>query len=138
MKILVAHDGSEQANKALREAATIAGKTGGVLNIVTVVPDLCLMEVSDNECKTITESLFSDAKGSMKKVADEIAARGIKAEILTKEGHPAERIIETIRETGADMVVVGAHGKHGAKKFLLGSVSSKVVEHAPCHVLVIK
>lgn len=138
MKILVAHDGSEQANKALKEAAAIAGKTGASLSIVSVVPDLCLTEVSANECKAITESLHSDAKGSMKKVTDEITAKGIKAEVLIKEGHPAEKIIDTAKEIGADMIVVGSHGKHGAKRFLLGSVSSKVVEHAPCHVLVIK
>jgi nucleotide-binding universal stress UspA family protein len=138
MKILVAHDGSTHAGKALSEAGKLAGKLGATVRIVTVVPDLCLTEVSDSECKQVTESLFSDAKSSMKKVTDDLAAQGIKAEIVIKDGHPAEKIIDAAKEFGADMIVVGSHGRHGAKKFLLGSVSSKVVEHAPCHVLVIK
>jgi len=138
MNILVAHDGSAHAGKALSEAGKLAGKLGGTVKIVTVVPDLCLTEVSDSECKLVTNSLFSDAKNSMKKVTDDLAAQGIKAEIVIKDGHPAEKIIEAAKESGAELIVVGSHGRHGAKKFLLGSVSSKVVEHAPCHVLVVK
>jgi len=138
MKILVAHDGSAQADKALQKASELAEKMGAEITITTVAPDLCLTEVSDSECKLITESLFSEAESSMKKVAEELTAKGIKAEIVIKDGHPAEQILDTAREIGADLIVVGSHGRHGAKKFFLGSVSSKIVEHATCHVLVIK
>mgnify|MGYP003507885534 CR=1 FL=1 len=138
MKILVAHDGSAHAGKALSEAGKLARALGATVKIVTVVPDLCLTEVSDSECKLVTESLYSDAKNSMKKVTDDLETQGITAEIMIKDGHPAVKIIDAALEMGADLIVVGSHGKHGAKKFLLGSVSSKVVEHAPCHVLVIK
>ena len=108
------------------------------ITIITVAPDLCLTEVSDSECKLITESLFSEAEGAMKKVTAELATKGIKAEIVIKDGHPAEKIIDTAKEIGAELIIVGSHGRHGAERFFLGSVSSKVVEHAPCHVLVIK
>ena len=139
MKILVAHDGSAQADKALEEASRMALLMASEVTIITVAPDLCLSdEVSDSDCKLITESLFSEAESSMKKVTDELAMKGIKAEVVIKEGHPAEMIIDTAKEIGADMIVVGSHGRHGAKMFFLGSVSAKVVEHAPCHVLVIK
>jgi nucleotide-binding universal stress UspA family protein len=74
----------------------------------------------------------------MKKVTTDLAAMGIKADIVIKDGHPAEKIIDTAEEIGADLIVVGSHGRHGAKRFFLGSVSAKIVEHAPCHVLVIK
>lgn len=138
MKILVAHDGSAHADKALQEASGMAEKMGAEIVIITVAPDLCLTEVSDSECKFITESLFSEAESSMKKVTDELATKGIKAEIVIKDGHPAEKIIDTAKEIGADLIVVGSHGRHGANRFFLGSVSAKIVEHAPCHVLVIK
>ena len=138
MKILVAHDGSAQADKALHEAGRMTEKLGAEITIISVAPDLCLTEVSDSECKLITESLFSEAENSMKKVTGELAAKGIKAEIVIKDGHPAEKILDTAKEIGADLIVVGSHGRHGAKRFLLGSVSSKIVEHATCHVLVIK
>ena len=138
MKILVAHDGSAHADKALAEASRMAVQMGAEVTIMTVAPDLCLTEVSDSECKMITESLLSEAEGAMKKVAAELATRGVPAEIVIKDGHPAEMIIDTAKEIGADLIVVGSHGRHGAKRFFLGSVSAKVVEHAPCHILVIK
>jgi nucleotide-binding universal stress UspA family protein len=138
MRILIAHDGSAQADKALQEASKMAVLMAAEITIMTVAPDLCLTEVSDSECKLITESLFSEAEGSMKKVTTDLAAMGIKADIVIKDGHPAEKIIDTAEEIGADLIVVGSHGRHGAKRFFLGSVSAKIVEHAPCHVLVIK
>ncbi|KAF0189413.1 MAG: universal stress [Desulfobulbaceae bacterium] len=139
MKILVAHDGSAHASKALEEAGRMAILMGAEMTIVTVAPDLCLSdEVSDSECKLITESIYSQAEGDMKKVTAELATKGIKAEIVIKDGHPAEKIIDTAKEIGADLIVVGCHGRHGAKRFFLGSISSKIVEHAACHVLVIK
>jgi len=138
MRILVAHDGSAQADKALHEASRMAAKLEAEITIMTVAPDLCLTEVSDSECKLITESLFSEAEGLMKKVTSELAAKGIKAAIVIKNGHPAEEILDAAKQIGADMIVVGSHGRHGATRFFLGSVSSKIVEHAACHVLVIK
>lgn len=138
MRILIAHDGSAHADKALQEASKMAVLMAAELTIMTVAPDLCLTEVSDSECKLITDSLFSEAEGAMKKVTTELAAKGIKADIVIKDGHPAEKIIDTAKEIGADLIVVGSHGRHGAKRFFLGSVSAKIVEHAPCHVLVIK
>ncbi len=138
MKILVAHDGSAHADKTLQEASRMALQMAAEITIITVAPDLCLTEVSDSECKSISDSLYTEAEGVMKKVTDELATRGIKAEVVIKDGHPAEMIIDTAKEIGADLIVVGSHGRHGAQRFFLGSVSSKVVEHAPCHVLVIK
>jgi nucleotide-binding universal stress UspA family protein len=138
MRILVAHDGSAQADKALHEASRMAEKLGAELTIMTVAPDLCLTEVSDSECTLITDSLFSEAEGAMKKVTNQLAEKGLKAGIVIKHGHPAEEILDAAKVIGADMIVVGSHGRHGATRFFLGSVSSKIVEHATCHVLVIK
>ncbi|MFZ5759019.1 MAG: universal stress protein [Thermodesulfobacteriota bacterium] len=139
MKILIAHDGSAHADKALQEASKMAELMAAELTVMTVAPDLCLSEdISENDQVYITESLFLEAEGAMKKVTDELAAKGIKADIVIKDGHPAEKIIDTAKEIRADLIVVGSHGRHGAKRFFLGSVSAKIVEHAPCHVLVIK
>ncbi|MCL5422354.1 MAG: universal stress protein [Nitrospirae bacterium] len=138
MEIVVAYDGSEQAVKALREAANMAEKMGASITVVTVVPDVCLGDVSEAECRTITRIFEKDAKGSMKRVTDELASRGITAEFIIKHGSPAEKILEAAEGIGADLVVVGSHGKHGAEKYFFGSVSSRVVEHSKCHVLVIK
>ncbi|MDI6723908.1 MAG: universal stress protein [Methanobacterium sp.] len=55
----------------------------------------------------------------------------IKLTFVTKEGHPADAIIKTVEEQGADPVVMGTSGKHGLNRFLLGSVAENVVRSGP-------
>jgi nucleotide-binding universal stress UspA family protein len=57
--------------------------------------------------------------------------------VLTK-GHAAEAIIEKANQIQADLIVVGSRGLTGIKRLFLGSVSRKVVRHAPCSVLVVR
>jgi nucleotide-binding universal stress UspA family protein len=57
---------------------------------------------------------------------------------IVKQGDPATEVLETAKKMRADLIVTGSHGRHGAQKFLLGSVSSKIVDNSPCAVLVVK
>jgi len=140
MNIVVAHDGSAQSDKALAEAYKLSERLGAAITIVTVVPDLCLSseEVSVNECGLITNSLYTDARASVKRAMEKMAGTGMKAEVMIKEGHPVDKILETADEVKADFIVLGAHGRHGAQKYLMGSVSSKVGKYAKCNVIIIK
>lgn len=54
------------------------------------------------------------------------------------EGYAKEKIVENAQIWGADLIVVGSHGKQGLNKLLLGSVSTDVVSHAPCSVVVLR
>jgi nucleotide-binding universal stress UspA family protein len=140
MKLLVAHDGSPQSDKALETAAAMAKALGGSALIVTVVPDLCLSteELSPESCAVVDKSLADEAAGRMAKVAKAVESRGFPAEIAIRRGRPADEIVEAAREAEADMIVMGSTGKHGARKFILGSVSSRVAEYAECNVLIVK
>ena len=53
-------------------------------------------------------------------------------------GRATEAIISKAKSWGADLVVLGSHGKHGLERFLLGSVSQDVAYHAPCSVEVVR
>lgn len=140
MNVLVAHDGSIQADKALGVAIQISGKFGGRLDIVTVVPDLCLAseELSSEECEMVASSLATEARGQMRKVAESLGAKGLAAQIVIKNGRPAEGIVEAAKELNSELIVVGSHGKHGAAKMFLGSVSSRVAEMADMNTLIVK
>jgi nucleotide-binding universal stress UspA family protein len=140
MKILVAHDGSPQADKALETAVRMASGLGGTVDVVTVVQDLCLSteEISLKDCEAVDASLAAEARGRMKKVSDALAAKGVAATMVVKNGRPAEGIVEAAGELGSDLIVVGSHGRHGAARMLLGSVSSRVAALAGVNTLIVK
>ncbi len=54
------------------------------------------------------------------------------------EGYAKEKIVEIAKAWGADLIVVGTHGKQGLNKFILGSVSMEVLSHAPCSIVVLR
>jgi nucleotide-binding universal stress UspA family protein len=56
----------------------------------------------------------------------------------SREGDPADAILDVAEETGADLIIVGNKGMTGAKRFLLGSVPNKVSHHAPCGVMIVR
>lgn len=139
MKILVGHDGSDYSNKALKKGAHIAQRENASLLVLNVVPDLGLTdELSDDNIKTLYSTLTDESEKLMKGIKDDISKfiSDIRTEV--KFGSPAEVIVDTAKNENVDLIVVGSHGKHGAKKFYLGSVSSKVIDRAPCDVLIVK
>jgi nucleotide-binding universal stress UspA family protein len=81
--------------------------------------------------REIAESVLARA---MREAEDE----GVEVETHAREGDPAEAIIEVANEQQADLIVVGNRGLTGIRRFLLGSVSSKVSEHAPCSVMIVR
>lgn len=137
MKILVAHDGSDYSGKALKKGADTAQKESASLIVLSVVPDFGLTdELSDDDKKTLYTTLTGEAEKLLKGIKDDLKSLDVKTEV--KFGDAAETIIDTAKSENVNLIVVGSHGKHGAKKFYLGSVSSKVVSHAPCDVLVVR
>ena len=63
---------------------------------------------------------------------------GLQAEGRVIDGDPREALLEVARQEDVDLIVVGSHGRTGLEKLLMGSVSSHVVNHAPCSVLVVR
>jgi nucleotide-binding universal stress UspA family protein len=135
-EILVAHDGSDSSGLALKKALEIAGKFNSSLTVISVVPELYLTELMEVDRARILESLMAEAKKTMEEIKKTVSPLRLKTVI--KRGNPADEILQTAQSLKADLVVTGSHGRRGAQKFLLGSVSSKIVEHAECSVLVVK
>jgi nucleotide-binding universal stress UspA family protein len=136
-KILIAHDGSKSSEKALKQAFEIADKFGSSVTVISVVPELYLTELMEMDRLRILETLTEEAQKILDKIKTKTAgSRPVKT--IVAQGNPAEEILETAKKLKADLIVTGSHGRHGAQKFLLGSVSSKIVDHAPCTVLVVK
>jgi len=140
MKILLAHDGSGHADKAMERAAGIAAMTNAELTVISVTPDLCLptAELSLEECESMVKAFARETESAMEKVVASLAAKGVKAGAVVENGRAVDKILETAESIGADLIVLGSHGRHGASRIFLGSVSGKVAEHAKCDVLIVK
>lgn len=137
-KILVAHDGSKLSDSALRTAVEIAIKFNSSLTVLSVIPELYLTELSDTDRAKIMNALTEETKIAMERIRVSLAGKPIESKTIIRQGPPAEKILETAQKMKVDLIVTGSHGRHGAKKFLLGSVSSKIVDYAGCPVLVVK
>lgn len=137
-KILVAHDGSKSSDKALKKAVEIAVNFNASLTVLSVIPELYLTELSDVDRNRIFNSLSKETTDAMEKIRKSLSGKSIDVKTLIRQGDPAEKILETAQKMKADLIVTGSHGKHGTKKFLLGSVSSKIVDYSKCPVMVVK
>jgi len=136
-KILVAHDGSKPSEAALKKAFEIAERFGSSVTVISVVPDLYLTEIMETDRLRILDTLTEEAEKTMQKIKTKtVGSKPVKTIVV--QGNPAEAILETAKKIKADLIVTGSHGRHGAEKFFLGSVSSKIVDHAECAVLIIK
>jgi len=137
-KILVAIDGSENAKRALEVALGLCQNYHSKLVILnTVLIDhygIQHSRYSEGDSKRILDEAVSIAKKSF-------ATVGFPTEVSGEVKH-ATSIVETIIETAlnekVDLIVIGTRGLGGFKKLLLGSVSSGVVTHANCNVLVVR
>jgi nucleotide-binding universal stress UspA family protein len=67
-----------------------------------------------------------------------LAEKGIEATVVERKGEAVSMIIDEAEKEGADVIVMGTRGVNAAERWLLGSVSSRVVQHAPCNVLVVR
>jgi nucleotide-binding universal stress UspA family protein len=145
-KILVPLDGSDSAEKALEYAKEIAARFGSALVLVHVAPGY---EAAVGA--TIAEPF--GATGSVgaaieaEKAAEASASEYLRAVVeehqgqewqtLVVEGDSATAIADTVRSTGADLVVMATHARSGLKRFFLGSVSDDVIKRVECPVLVV-
>jgi len=67
-----------------------------------------------------------------------LSEKGLEARTVKGIGDPAKAIVEEAQECGAELIVVGSRGLSAAERLALGSVSTHVVHHSPCDVLVVK
>ncbi|MBP2045576.1 universal stress protein [Methanobacterium aggregans] len=145
-KILLPTDGSKYANKAAEHAIWIASESCAEIIVLNVVETSSLVGLpAEDLIVKITEMLKEEGKLAIEHIV-EIAEdspteakceKTIKITSKTKEGSPAEAILKTIEEEDIDLVVMGTSGKHGLDRFLLGSVTEKVVRSAGCPVLAV-
>jgi nucleotide-binding universal stress UspA family protein len=139
--ILVAVDGSANALRAANRAISIAKGLGAELYIVTAItiPVLATGAMAPS-LETYFESMEKDGKALVDGLAAQARKEGVKTAtaILDNVTSAVYAITSYADEKHVDMIVVGSRGMGGFKRMLLGSVSSGVLNHAHCSVLVVR
>ena len=153
-KILVATDGSKEAELAARTAADLAEKTGSELHLVHVFgiapwypiyPEATTPGewVAQEQNPMLQEDLQRTSEQRAREILDtEVekarSAGATVAQAYLREGGVATEIVTLAEDIGAGLIVMGSRGQGGIKRALLGSVSESVVKHAHCPVLVVR
>ena len=136
-RVLLATDLSSVSEPATREALAIAERAGAALLIVSVIEEGELAPEPGGQARRM-DQVRLDRETAAQRVVDTARARGIRATFLIWEGRPAQALMEAAAAEGADLIVMGSHGRGRVGRLIFGSVSQVVAREAPCPVLVVR
>ena len=138
-RFLCAVDFSDPSRVAMREAAELARRFGGALELLHVHPlappavDLGAPPSPADELEAMLREL-RQTLARWQEEAARIVGHPVNGTIVP--GIPADDVVRFASDRKADVVVLGSHGRKGLARLLLGSVADRVVREAPCAVLV--
>ncbi len=139
--ILVGYDGSENAVRALARAAALAKQSGADLRIVVVVSTIvpAYGPMMQSYPAGFVEQILEGGKRLLSRAIDTAKQDGVeKVYGSVEDGHTADLIVTLATHHKADLIVLGRRGISGIERLLLGSVSSAVVSHSKCDVLIVR
>jgi nucleotide-binding universal stress UspA family protein len=136
--ILVATDFSDTSEAGVEYAVTLAEKLGAKLYLINAigVPAYGVPELGVAITASMIDTIVHDNQVALDKLTKKYATASI--EPLLRTGDPRDQIVQTAKEVGADLIVMGTHGRRGVKRALLGSVAEGVLRHAHCPVLAVR
>ncbi len=137
-KILIPIDGSEPSKKGLEMGIKIAESANAEITILEVIEEFGPLPGYYEAPPPNIERIKWIAQQRFEKIHPILEKTKVKWKRKVEEGYPAEMIIKTAEEGNYDLIVIGSRGMGFFGRFLLGSVSDRVVHHAPCSVLVVK
>ncbi|MFD1685172.1 universal stress protein [Halobellus litoreus] len=138
-RILLPTDGSDASLAAAAHAGSLAETTGATVQVVSVAD-------SRNRFESPSSGLAPDAWREAERerataAIEETAAElpeAVETERTVVTGIPQDEIVDLVAETGADAVVMGTHGRAGIDRYLIGSVTERVVRRSPVPVLTVQ
>lgn len=141
MKILHPTDFSESAEQARAQAIRLARALGAEIILFHVSVETPLYAegmLAAGTVQKVYESQRKWAEEALEARSAEMRAAGVPVRWKLTVGLPFDAIVRAAEEEGADMIVMGTHGRRGLEGLLLGSVANKVVRLAGCPVLTVR
>ena len=142
-KILLPHDGVPAHDPALQSGMELASLANAELKLVMVIPTAGTLKGSQaaigqmlpRSTRAMLELAQQEGIEHLRKDAEELSGKGLKAHFEVLRGDPASCIIQAGREFAADVIVLGTHGKSGVKAFWDGSVAARVAAKSKSSLL---
>lgn len=123
-RILLATDGSLPSESAVTAAVRVGGQCRVPVTVVSATT------------RSHSEERKAEGWSAVQRAVARLEQAGVVAEGLLAEGRPDEVVVETAAAQGADLIIVGSHGRTGLARLLLGSISERIMGQAPCPVWV--
>jgi len=137
--LLVPTDGSETVDRTLPHALELAAAHDATLHALYVVDQRVVKASSGELVDDVRTDLERQGETAVEAVADRADDAGVEVETAVSHGTPDKEIVGYAEETGADVIVIGPHGKTPRRKVEgLGSVSDRVVADASTSVFLVK
>jgi nucleotide-binding universal stress UspA family protein len=143
-KILLASDGSRDAELAARSALNLIKTTGSELHVVSVFPGPAYVHpYYETHFPQAAEQLRHEAREDRRQILDERVeqireAGGSVAQTHIREGQTAAEILTLADELEVGLIAIGSRGLGGVRRMLMGTVSDSVARHAHCPVMVVR
>ena len=145
-RILIATDGSELANHALNHGLALAKLAKAPVSVVTVTSDWTPFEMAHDYSRGTTNPVGNyearateAAKTVLDKAGEAAKSQGVDCTLIhVADKAPAEGIVATATDVGADLIILASHGRRGVNRMLLGSQANEVVTHSKVPVLIVR
>jgi nucleotide-binding universal stress UspA family protein len=133
--ILVAYDGSPQAQRAIELAFSVAEAMGSRLLIFAVIrpPE----PAARAELNAVLDDAREHYEQSFVQLRERAKRRGVELETEIEIGHPAEHIVHRAEQTHTELIIMGRRGISSFQRWMLGSISERVLRYAHCPVMVV-
>ena len=140
--ILLPVDGSSSSSMAVEKASGLAQAFGSKVTAIYVIDPYAFSGVGADFAygqAQYLDAATAEGNEALKGVAALLSAAGVTVTTATIEAHAIYRgILETAASVGADLIVMGSHGRRGLEKLVLGSVAAQVLSHAHLPILVVR
>lgn len=136
-EILVPTDGSAAAERAIEHAVDLATRYDARIHAFYVV-DTSAYAALEGAGTVVVDALEDQGREAVGRIIAAAEDAGVPAERVVREGSPHRNILDYVDEAGIDLVVMGTHGRRGIDRYLLGSVTERVVRSSPVPVLTVR
>jgi nucleotide-binding universal stress UspA family protein len=136
--IVVGTDGSHGSEAAVRKVIELAQGSGATVHLVCAYPHAGTLERLGLTAKTDAVDMRGVAVDVLARDERRFEEAGFSVQTYAREGDPADTIIEVAGEADAGLIAVGARGNTRLRRFMLGSVSSKLAHHTPTSLLIVR